>query len=136
MRKIKVWAIAVTALAAATLGTACGDDGAADGEGGGSSGSAGGVCADVACDSVPSFTDPSLAWDKCTSCHAADATTRTANGVPDDSDYTTHAGVSSRGEEIANRVNGVGNIMPPSSPALSDAEKQAFTTWGCCGAPQ
>lgn len=135
MRKIKVWAIAVTALAAPTLGTACGDDGATDGEGG-SSGSAGSVCADVACDSVPTFTDPALAWDKCTSCHSDDATVRTANGVPDDSDYTTHAGVSNRGEEIANRVNGVGAIMPPSGSQLSDAEKQAFTTWGCCGAPQ
>ena len=136
MRNIKVWAIAVMALAAATLGTACGDDGADGAGGGGDDGSGEGVCADVACDSVPTFSDPALAWGKCTSCHSSDPAVRTANAVPDDSDYTTYAGVSSRAQEIANRVNGVGNIMPPASPQLSDAEKQAFTTWGCCGAPE
>ena len=136
MKNFKAWAIALTALSVATLGAACGDD--TGGTGGGDttgSGSAD-VCADVACDAAPTFSDPALAWDKCTSCHSDNATVRQQNGVPDDSDYTTYAGVSSRAEEIAKRVNGVGAIMPPSGSQLSDAEKQAFTTWGCCGGPQ
>jgi hypothetical protein len=138
MRKMKVWAIAVAALSAATLGAACGDDGGSgtgggDGTGSGSSG----VCANVSCDAVPTFSDPALAWDLCVGCHSDNPTVREQNGVPPDSDYTTYEGVGFRGELVAERLNGVGAMMPPSgSPQPSDAQREAFTTWGCCGAPE
>ena len=136
MTNFKAWAIASTALSMALLGAACGDDTGGEGGGDTTGSGSGDVCANVACDAAPTFSDPSLAWDKCTSCHSDNATVRQQNGVPDDSDYTTYAGVSSRAQEIAERVNGVGAVMPPSGSQLTDAEKQAFTTWGCCGGPE
>lgn len=132
MKKMKVLAVVLATSAAAVLGVACGDDGGGTGGGG-----ATGVCADVDCSAaVPKFSE--LPWDLCTSCHASDATTRATNGVPDDSDYTTYAGVSSRIMLIAERVNASGvDMMPPSgSTQPTDAERQAFTTWGCCDGPQ
>jgi len=133
---MKVWALLIAATSAAVLGSACGDDGAA-GTGGGGTG--GDVCAEVDCGGdVPTFASASLPWDLCTSCHSDSATVRQQNAVPDDSDYTTHAGVADRGELIAARVNSTGSdVMPPSgSTQLSAADKTAFTTWGCCGAPE
>lgn len=139
MKNLKVLAFAVVALSAATFGAACGDDGGTTSGGGGDttgSGS-GGVCANVSCDAVPTFSDPALAWDLCVGCHSDSATVRETNGVPDDSDYTKYSGVGHRGELVAERVNGVGAMMPPSgSPQPSDAQREAFTTWGCCGAPE
>ena len=127
MRKKSVWALATMAIFAAVLGGACGGDDTGSGGGGG-------VCGG-GCDNVPTFSQ--LNWSLCTSCHSSDPSVRTAEGVPADSDYTTYTGVSSRIQEIANRVNAVGAVMPPtSSTQLNDAEKEAFTKWGCCDGPQ
>ena len=116
---------------AAVLGVACGGDDTSTTEcDDGSS-----ACDGVSCDSVPKFGD--LNFSACLSCHTSNAETRKAQGVPDDSDYTTYAGVSSRIKEIAIRVNDECESMPPNgSPELSDADKKAFTTWGCCGGPE
>lgn len=125
MRKTSVWALVTVTVFASILGAACGDDS-----------ESGGVCADVDCGSAPKYG--ALAWSNCTSCHSNDAATRTKNAVPDNSDYTTYAGVTtpkSRIMEIAERVNGEGAIMPPAAK-LSDADKKAFTAWGCCEGPQ
>jgi uncharacterized membrane protein len=130
MRKTSVWALGTMAMLAAVLGAACGGDDSGSGGGG-----ADDVCS-AGCDgTVPTFGQ--LNWSTCTSCHASDAATRTAAGVPSDSDYTTYQGVTPRIREIANRVNAVGAVMPPNgSTALSDADKEAFTKWGCCEGPQ
>jgi hypothetical protein len=128
MRKTSVWALATMAICAAILGAACGGDDS--GSGGGGDGVCGGGC-----ENVPTFTQ--LNWSLCTSCHAADAQTRQTEGVPADSDYTTYTGVSSRIREIANRVNDTSTPMPPTgSTPLTEAEKEAFTKWGCCDGPQ
>ena len=121
MNTKKLLAAACAVMMGGILGAACGDD-SADG--------ATGVCADVACENVPAFS--TLAWDTCTSCHAADAATRSANGVPDDSDYTTHAGAAKRAKDVAARV--ADGTMPPGI-SITQQEKDAFVKWGCCDAP-
>ena len=128
MRKKSVWALLSLAALAAVLGAACGGDDS--GSGGGGSG----VCS-VSCDGVPKFAD--LNWSLCTSCHSSDASVRSQQGVPADSDYTTYEGASKRAEDVAARVNDTSLPMPPNgSAAPSAAEKEAFTKWGCCDAPQ
>lgn len=129
MRKSKVWAVGFAAVGAAFLVAACGDD--SGGEGGGD---AAATCAEVSCDTVKKFGE--LPWTECTGCHASDAGVRSSNGVPDDSDYTTYQGVSSRIQEIANRVASTGADKMPPAAALSDQVKQDFITWGCCDGPQ
>lgn len=123
MRKTSVWALVTMAVFASVIGAACGDDSAESGD----------ICADIDCASAPKFAE--LNWGQCTSCHSADANVRTKEGVPADSDYTTYAGVSSRIKEIANRVNDTKAPMPPATQ-LADADKQAFTAWGCCDGPE
>jgi hypothetical protein len=110
-----------------------GAGGVLDGEGGG--GGERDVCADIACEDVPTFEE--LSWSLCTSCHASDAETRASEGVPADSDYTRYEGVSTRIREIANRVNATSAPMPPSgSEEPTDDEKEAFTKWSCCDGPE
>lgn len=125
MRKTMMWALVTAAALAAGLGTACSDDSAETG---------GGDVCDISCDAVPTFTQ--LSWNTCTSCHSSDSAVRQTAGVPADSDYTTHAGASVRATTVAERVNDTTNPMPPNgSTALTAAEKEAFTKWGCCDAP-
>jgi hypothetical protein len=118
---------ALVILASGFMAAACGDSGGSGSSGSGSSA----VCADVSCDGVKKFGE--LPWDQCTDCHSSDSAVRQAEGVPDDSDYTTYDGAASRAELVAERV--ADGTMPPST-TLPDADKQAFIAWGCCDAPQ
>jgi uncharacterized membrane protein len=90
---------------------------------------------EVDCTTVKKYSELSVAFEKCTSCHSSTLTNLTSrNAAPLGTDYDTYDLAKTQAADIVEQLEN-GEMPPADEPALTDQEYDDLLTWASCGTP-